>query len=155
MYCTVLTNSLLVAGLQHKSAVAIKFNVHNRSKYYYRQSRKLLCFALFPPARLFNFTWIYIITYHITLDWERSVCQGRPSASPKPLDPSKAAHPSRPFCIGDRMRLASLSVNPPLPTFWRKLRHGYYHGCWEAGRGKGGVGGRGRGWRTGMGTNGG
>lgn len=97
----------------------------------YRQSRKIALHFLKNSSKI-----QLHMDLTITLDWERSVCQGRPSASPKPLNPSKAAHPSRPFCKGDGMRLANVSENLHLPTFWRKLRHGH-HGCWRRGRGKG------------------
>lgn len=143
LQCTVLTNSLLVAAqvcCRHQVQCSQSINILLSPI-----EKIALCFALFPqrtPARLFNLTWIYVITYHINLAWERSVCQGRPSASPKPLDPSKPAHPSRPFCIGDRMRLASLQRESASPNILEKItpRLPWVLGGWQRKRGGGGRG---------------
>lgn len=106
MYICTSTNSLYL--VQHKSVVTIKFIIDQKSS----PIEKIALHFLKNSSKI-----QLHMDLTITLDWESSVCQGRPSASPKPLNPSKAAHPSRPFCIGDRMRLANLSENLHLPTF--------------------------------------
>lgn len=83
----------------------------------YRQSRKLLCICFLKNSSKIR------SNCHFRLGKIR--LPGTPIRIPEAshLNPSKHAHPSRPFCIGDRMRLANVSENLHLP-FWRKLRHG-------------------------------